>query len=162
MKICQHCQTQLADDAQFCTVCGSKFASAEGGAPVPPTQPQQQYVPRFDPYDHTGEFDAKDISDNKVIAMLVYLMGVVGIFIALLASSTSPYAAFHVRQALKFTVINALSAIAAALLCWTIIVPVAYGIFAIILFVVKIICFFQVCGGKAKEPAIIREFGFLR
>ena len=48
------------------------------------------------------------------------------------------------------------------LLCWTIIVPIAAGIAYIVLAVVKIICFFQICSGKAKEPAIIRSFGFLK
>ena len=46
---------------------------------------QPNYTP-YDPYDHTSEFTAKDISDNKVIAMLVYLMGTIGIIVALLAS----------------------------------------------------------------------------
>ena len=68
---------------------------------------QPNYTP-YDPYDHTSEFTAKDISDNKVIAMLVYLMGTVGIIIALLASKDSPYLSFHVRQALKFTVLEVL------------------------------------------------------
>ena len=95
--------------------------------------------------------------------MLVYLMGWIGIVIALLASGTSPYASFHVRQALKFTVIEILSGLVAALTCWLFFIPVfLYGIFMLVLFVVKIICFFQICSGKAKEPAIIRSFGFLR
>ena len=51
---------------------------------------QPNYTP-YDPYDHTSEFTAKDISDNKVIAMLVYLMGTIGIIVALLASKDSPY-----------------------------------------------------------------------
>ena len=71
---------------------------------------QPNYTP-YDPYDHTSEFTAKDISDNKVIAMLVYLMGTVGIIIALLASKDSPYLSFHVRQALKFTVLEVLPVI---------------------------------------------------
>lgn len=32
----------------------------------------------------------------------------------------------------------------------------------IILLVLRIISFFQICSGKAKEPAIIRSLGFLR
>ncbi len=146
MKICPKCNSQVDDNAAFCNNCGTPFANA-------------QY---YDPYDHTAEFDAKDISENKVISMLVYLMGAIGIVIALLASNTSPYAAFHVRQALKFTVVEILAAICAALLFWTFIVPIAYGIFVIVLLVIKFICFFQICGGKAKEPAIIRSFTFLR
>ena len=114
------------------------------------------------PFDHTNEFDAKDISDNKVIAMLVYLLGIVGVFLALIGSQNSPYAAFHVRQSLKFTVIETLMAIITALLSWTFIVPIAAGIMYIVLFVVKIICFVSICKGEAKEPAIIRSFGFLR
>ena len=31
-----------------------------------------------------------------------------------------------------------------------------------IVLVLKVICFFQICNGKAKEPAIIRGLGFLK
>ena len=125
-------------------------------------QYQQNYAPVYagNPYDHTSEYEAEDISKNKIFAMLVYLLDAVGIIIALL-SGDSPYVRFHVRQSLKFTVIEILSAICIAVLCWTIIVPVAGVIFLVILAVIKIICFFQVCGGKACEPAIIRSFKFL-
>lgn len=156
MKVCPNCQTQLQDNDAFCTNCGAQLGAASS---VPPQQP---YAAPYDPYDHTSEFDPKDISDNKVISMLVYLMGPIGIIIALLASGTSPYAGFHVRQALKFSVVEILLGLVTVLLCWTIIVPIAYGIFALVLFVIKIICFFQICSGKAKEPAIIRDLGFLR
>lgn len=164
MKICPNCQAQLDDAAAFCTNCGTHFA-----APAQPQgQPQTQYAPPQqaytapDPFDHTAEFDPKDISDNKVFAMLGYLLGTIGIIIALLASHSSAYAMFHVRQALKFTVVNILMTIAAAVLCWTFIVPIAAAIMYCVLFVIKIICFFSICSGKAKEPAIIRSLGFLK
>lgn len=125
--------------------------------------PQNTAVPpQGDPYDHTAEFDPRDISDNKVFAMLGYLLGTVGIIIALLASRKSPFTMFHVRQALKFTVVNILMLICVALLFWTIIVPVAYGVMSCIFLVLRVICFFQICSGKAKEPAIIRSLGFLK
>ena len=38
----------------------------------------------------------------------------------------------------------------------------AYGVCTIILLVLRIIAFFQICGGKAKEIAIIRSFGFMK
>ena len=159
MKICPKCQTQLDDNAMFCTNCGTQFA-APNGQQAPnynAYQPPYAGTPTYDPYDHTAEFDPKDISDNKVMSMLVYLMGWIGIIIALLGSHSSPYAAFHVRQALKFTVVNALMLICTLLLFWTFIVPIAYGVMSIVFFVIKIICFFQICSGKAKEPAIIRS-----
>ena len=153
MKTCPNCKNQVADNAVFCGICGTQIAT---------NQPNPNYAQAYDPYDHTAEFDPKDIYENKVISMLVYLMGAVGIIIALLASNTSAYAAFHVRQALKFTVVNILSTLIMLVLSWTIIVPIACAIFAIVLLVVKFICFFQICAGKAKEPAIIRSLKFLR
>lgn len=158
MKICPNCGAQLDDSSVFCPNCGVQLGNAQNGF----NQPPYNYAPPVDPYDHTAEFDAKDISENKVISMLVYLLGTVGIVIALLASNTSPYAAFHVRQALKFTVVEILSAIVTVLLCWTFIVPIAFFVLMVALFVVRFICFFQICGGKAKEPAIIRSLSFLR
>lgn len=176
MKTCPKCNAQLDDSAIFCTSCGTQFGGAQPQQnTVPPQQnavpPQQNAfppqgvaygAPAYDPYDHTAEFDPKDISDNKVFAMLCYLMGIFGIIVALLASHSSKYAMFHVRQALKFEVVNILMLICTLVLFWTIIVPVAYGIMSVVLWVIKIICFFQICSGKAKEPAIIRSLKFLR
>lgn len=163
MKVCPNCNTQLNDSAAFCTNCGTQFAA----------QPQPNSTPQYDPYDHTAEFDRKDISDNKVIAMLVYLMGAIGVIIALLASNSSKYVSFHLRQALKFLVVEIVMLIAlfaSAVLCiipvlgWFIcaLVMIAVCIAYVILFVLKIVCFFQICSGKAKEPAIIRGLNFLR
>lgn len=179
MKTCKQCGAELNDNVLFCTKCGTKMEEQEananfafqgqgnqqnmgGGYVNTNPNPYQQYAMPIDPYDHTAEFDPKDISDNKVLAMLVYLMGPVGIIIALLASNTSKYTAFHVRQALKFQVISILAGLVTLILFWTIIVPVAVGILSIALWVCKIIAFFSICKGKACEPHIIRKFNFLR
>lgn len=168
MKICPNCHNQLDDAAVFCSNCGAQFTANPQPnpyqqAPNYGAQPPYGYAPApaYDPYDHTSEYDAKDISENKVISMLVYLMGAVGIVIALLASNTSPYAGFHVRQALKFTVVEILVSLISVVLAFTFIVPIAGVIFLAVLNIVKFICFFQICGGKAKEPAIIRNLKFL-
>lgn len=160
MKICPVCNNSIPDDAEFCGNCGTKVVAQQSAYTIPP---QQAYTPNYAPnYDHTAEFDAKDISDNKVIAMLVYLLGPVGVIIALLVGNDSPYAAFHVRQALKITVVNTLLTLITTLLCWTIIVPFAASLLILALTVIKFICFFQVCNGKAEEPAIIRNLNFLK
>lgn len=160
MKTCPKCNQPLDDNAAFCTNCGAAITAVE-----------------VDPYDHTAEFDKKDISDNKVISMLVYLLGPIGIIIALLASATSSYSAYHVRQALKFTVVEILSTIAGVLLfgfSWMfsfeydllmfsiISTCIVYGGFILFLTVLKFICFFQICAGKAKEPILIRNLKFLK
>ena len=191
MKTCPNCQQQMDDNLAFCMNCGTQLPAGQPVpapqpvptpppvAPItpPPTAqfnnqapqygsygnvPPVQPAPVFDPFDHTSEFTAKDISDNKVISMLVYLMGAIGIVIALLAAGTSPYAAFHVRQALKFTVVTLFLGFATAFLCWTIIVPIVATLAILVLQVVKIICFFQICKGKAVEPYIIRSLSFLK
>ena len=86
----------------------------------------------------------------------------VGMIIGLLAAQNSPYVAFHIRQALKFTVIDILVGLIAVVLFWTFIVPIAALVVYAILWVVRIICFVQICQGKAVEPVIIRSLGFLK
>ena len=147
MKYCPKCGTQCNDADAVCAVCGTPLAIT---------------APAAGPYDHTAEFDAKDISENKVFAMLPYLLDILGVLIALIASKESPYTRFHVRQALKLTVVNALLVLASVVLCWTVLVPIAAAVCAIIILVLRIICFFQICNGKAAEPAIICKLGFLK
>lgn len=164
MSICPHCNAQVEDGASFCPACGKKIAvdAAPAGTPEPAPAPDYYYPPAFDPADHTAEFDPQDISDNKVVCMLVYLSSFLGIIIALLIGKDSPYVNFHLRQALKFLVCEILLGLIAAVLAFTLIVPIAAGIAICVLAVIQLICFFQVCQGKAKEPAIIRSLSFLK
>ena len=147
MKFCPRCGTQLEDTATTCPSCNMDLTAS--------------YAPANN-YDHTSEYDPADISDNKVFAMCVYLLGTAGVIIALLASRDSAYTAFHVRQGLKLTIVTMIVAIITAVLCWTVIVPIIGGVCACIIMVLSIICFFQICAGKAVEPAIIRSLGFLK
>lgn len=151
MAFCTKCGTDMSDDARFCPNCGFNASGENNLGNV-----------AVNPEDHTCEFAADDISKNKVVAMASYILGVIGIIISFLAASESPYASFHARQALKLEIVNALLAFAAVILAITIIVPIAAVICVIILFVVRIICFFDVCAGKAKEPPIISSLPFLK
>ncbi|MBR2877079.1 MAG: zinc ribbon domain-containing protein [Clostridia bacterium] len=178
MKICSNCGAQAMDDAAFCGECSAQFPpmyqapqnqgyqqpqggyqQAQGGYQQAQGYQYQQQM--YNPYDHTAEFDPKDISDNKVISMLVYLLGAVGIVIALLAANNSPYVAFHLRQALKIVVVQVIVTIFSALTAILILPLFAASIISVILLVVKIICFFQICQGKAVEAPIIRNLKFL-
>ena len=147
MKFCPNCRITFEDNSNNCTQCGAPLMS------VPNQAPAADYT------DHTAEFDPRDISDNKVLAMIPYLLGWVGIIITLLASNSSPYAAFHVRQALKIQVVTAISAFLVIIpfLGWLVI-----GVWAIIALILNLICFINVCQGKAKEPPIVSKFGFLK
>lgn len=147
MAFCPKCGAQVEEGTPFCPKCG---AALNGGAAA------------VDQFDHTAEFDAEDVSNNKCYALLPYLLGIVGILVTALISKDSPYVQFHLRQAIKYTVVNSLLGICAVALVWTVLVPIAAGIGALIVFVLKIITVFQIFGGKAVEPAIIRNLGFLK
>lgn len=187
MAFCEKCGAQIPENGTFCAACGAPVAAQaqptripeqpvaqpqapEQQQPQPPVYPQQPVYqqpvypqqPAYDPADHTAEFDPEDISQNKVIAMAAYILGTVGIIIALLAAPQSKYAAFHSRQALKLDIVSTLLLIVSAVLAFTFIVPIAGAVCIAILFVVRIICFFQVCSGKAKDAAIIGKLPFLK
>ncbi len=141
MKICPSCGAYMDDAMSFCPSCGA----AVTGTPIPV----------YDPYDHTAEYDAKDISDNKAYCMLVYLAGLFGVIIALLASADSPYIRFNVRQYVKIFVCQTLVIIIGAGLWFTLILPVAAGICSFIFSVLRIICFVRICKGQAREVPIL-------
>ena len=113
-------------------------------------------------WDHTEEFKEEDISRNKVTAMAAYMLGAIGVIIALIAGKDSPYADFHMRQGLKIAIIEAVLSVISVLLCWTLIVPAAAAVCLVILLVIRLISFVSVCKGRAVEPPILRSFGFLK
>ena len=145
MKVCTNCHLSFPDSASHCTQCGAPLTTVAD-------QPG-------DPLDYTAEFNPADISANKVFALIPYLMGWVGVIITLLASSSSPYAGFHVRQALKIQIAALLSLVLAIIpfLGW-----VAAFACKIIAIVINLICFFRVCSGKAIEAHIVSSFKFLK
>jgi len=118
------------------------------------------------------KFDEKDISENKIAAIAAYLLGPIGIIIALLVSSESPYAKFHVRQALKMTICSVILELFAAALALFGMMPLVGIIFKMVfiiicaawvgVFILRLIAITQVSSGEAKEPAIIKNFAFLK
>ncbi|SDA61146.1 Uncharacterized membrane protein [Butyrivibrio sp. INlla18] len=180
MKVCQNCGNQVEDSVIFCTNCGVEIKSAEQQAPQsaqPVTQqapqqnvqqgapvfvnaqqaPYQQPIVYNDPKDHTNEFDANDIADNKLFGAACYLFEIFGIIIALLVNT--PYTRFHAKNAIRYDI--------ALLLCFIpCIIPIlgwlVTGIACLVLFVIKIIAIVWSLQGKAKELPIISDIGFLK
>jgi len=155
MKTCPHCGALIDENVKFCPTCGSAVAPA--AAPEYSTAPMSG-----DPYDHTHEFDPRDIADNKLYAILVYAGSLIGIIVALLAVPRSPYVSFHIRQSLKLAIAGVILAFLTVVLAWTIIVPFVGAICVVILLVVYVICFIRACKGKAIEAPIVRGIGFLK
>lgn len=123
--------------------------------------------PKKEVVDYTSKFDEKDRSENKIYAMLAYLLGIVGIIIALLAAKKSDYVQFHVRQSIKLTVCSALLGIIMIPFAVLSLIPFVGIVFGIVvtliaiaqlgIYILRIVAFAQVCSGKAKEPAIVGE-----
>ena len=182
-NFCKYCGKAL-QDGEICTCPQAQAEAAAAHSQGQPfyqqpqyQQPQYQQPPYQQPQyqqpydqpaakvekavrntDHTAEFDPKDISDNKLPAMLGYIAGYLGIIVALLMSPDSPYVKFHVREALKIAVLSTVVGLASSVLIWTFIVPIAGAIAVMILVVVEYICFFQVWGGTAKEAPVVNKF----
>ena len=145
----------MNDADAVCASCGAPAAQQAA--------PMQAAAPVYaDPADHTAEFSPEDISGNKVFALAAYVFGWVGMIVALLAAGQSAYAMFHVRQALKLSILSMLAGVVAVVLCWTFLVPIAAGVFYVVLFVVRVMAFVYVCQGKAKELPVVKSFGFLK
>ncbi|MCR5685851.1 MAG: zinc-ribbon domain-containing protein [Lachnospiraceae bacterium] len=161
MAFCPKCGAQVEDGAPFCGNCGTNMGAPMNNA-APGVAPMPAMAPAYDPFDHTTEFDPMDVSNNKCYAILPYLLGVIGMIVCALLSKESPFIQFHLRQAVKYTVVNMLLGICCVVLCWTIIVPIAGAVCFIILGILKIITVFQIFAGQSKEPAIIRSLGFLK
>ena len=181
MKMCPNCRNHIADESMYCPICGTAIGAAPQfttqQTPASPTDYSTAYaqppvytapVPYVDPYDHTADFITADIAENKVLAMLCYLLGPLGILMAQLAARDSKYAAFHIRQAMKLTVaeiLGLLAMVAAASILWSIrlrglmVFGVAVGLIGLAL--LHLLCFIHVAKGKAKEVYIVRNLKFL-
>ena len=173
MKQCPNCRNQIPDDASFCPVCGTSINGFHSfPEPYPPQGAQANtpvytvpaYAPpvlKINPYDHTSNFDPQDIATSKLYCMACYLLDFVGIFLALMGAKDSAYGQFHIRQAMKFTILEALLGLCAGIFCWTLVIPVLAAIALILLLVLKFLVFIQLCKGKAIEPPVIRKLKFL-
>ena len=191
MKKCPNCNATYDDEnTRFCIKCGTVLEEAQPEVqqtavaeeqPAPAVQPEPQPAPEqpvyqaapvyqappayeapADPDDHTSEMDEEDVAKNKLYAILVYLLGPVGMIIGLLAAKDSKFLDFHIKLNIKYMVVYTLLALATSILCWTFIVPIAGVICICIVAVLQIISFVQCCKGEAKDPAIIKKIKFLK
>lgn len=146
MAYCSLCGGELPEGATTCPTCNAIIG-------------QPAIAVTVNEYDHTADFDAEDISENKIFALCAYALSFLGIIIALLVAKDSAYAKFHAKEALKINLASVVVTFISVLLCWTCIIPLAGFVFNCIFFVLVIIAFIQVCLGKAKEPWLIRSIG---
>ena len=134
MKYCPHCGAEIADDVRFCPTCGKEtVVTATTADPV---------------------FDAQDIADHRILAMLGYLsMGV----LPMLGCRDSAYAMHHVNQALWLYIGYILCALASSILAFTVIIPILGGIAVIVLVVFSIMGIVRALKGNGKPLPFIEK-----
>ena len=131
MKYCPHCGAEIADDVRFCPTCGKEVvAPGVNAEPV---------------------FDAQDIADNRMLAMLGYLsMGI----LPMIGCRNSAFAMHHVNQALWIVIGSLLCSLVCIIpfLGW--IVGAVGGIF---LFVCEIIGIVRALKGSGKYLPFVEK-----
>ena len=120
-------------------------------------QPYPQAAAFADPTDHTSEFDAEDLKENKLYGILPYISFAIGIIVCVLRKD-SKYCQFHAKNALKLTLFDFIAFLACLvpLVGW-ILSPI---ILLVVLFV-NIIAIVYAFQGRAKDIPIVRSFKFL-
>lgn len=89
MAFCGKCGTKLDNGTKFCPACGAPMDAAPAQPGVP------AYTPPVVPGAPT-QGDIKDAQDNKVMAVLAYII----FLIPLLAAKESKFARYHTNQGL--------------------------------------------------------------
>lgn len=95
MAFCRKCGAELQDGARFCSACGTKVYTADE---FNSSKTENIFSPLGSETDSTCEFDALDISQNKLPAVLAYI-GLL-ILVPIFGAKNSKFARFHANQGL--------------------------------------------------------------
>ena len=166
MPYCEKCGMQVENQVKFCPGCGSAIGETKSAG-------KNDFGTTFQELnntaDTTGEFDAKDIADNKVMAILSYL-GIL-VLVPIFGAKGSKFARFHANQGLVLCITAVVYSIAYSILSG-ILIAVSWrlyaafsGIFGFVslIFVIWVILgIVNAAGGKAKELPVIGKFKLLK
>lgn len=112
-------------------------------------------------WDKSALFSGTEVKEYRLTAVLIYLLGIVGIILALITDKNSPYLKFHINESLKITVITASLTAISALLSFTFIIPALAGAGIIACSVVRLISAYKTLNGKSENAVIIRNLTIL-
>ncbi len=187
MAFCSNCGQQIADGALFCSNCGAKQGAAPAAptAPVAPAAPQAPVAPAppagdplkgikdffakiLDTADYTAGYQAEEIQNSLLMALLSYLSWLV--LVPLFVAKQSSYVRFHVNQglilAIASTAYGIVSGLVSGLLGWLwaplgSFVGTLFGIAGLVFLALLIIGIVNVVTGKAKELPLIGKYHIL-
>jgi len=174
MKLCKNCGINVEDGVKFCPGCGSPVEEAT----VQQTAPQQddfasKVADLNNTPDTTADFDATDIGNNKLMAVLSYfgLLVLVPIF----AAPKSKFARFHANQGTVLFIAEIAWSIVSYIIrkiLWAILgynlwslyslLTTLLSLVSIVFFILAVLGIINAVGGKAKELPIIGKFRILK
>lgn len=154
MAFCKKCGAELDENAKQCPACGTPVEEEKGSA-------EKTFADLNNTADTTGEYDPKDIEDNKVMGILAYI-GIL-FLVPLLAASKSKFARFHTNQGLVLFLAEVVLGIAAGVLSFVPIVGwIVSSVVSVASLVLMIVGIVNVANGKAKELPVIGKFKLLK
>ncbi len=155
---CSKCGLKNSDEANFCEGCGARMAE-EKEAGTEKTYDANFYSSGSAIREVTNDFDSADISQNKVMAGLSYLL----FFLPLLACPNSKFAKFHANYSLLLLVVYICIGVATGILG---LIPFVRAIIAPILWLVPTAIFiFGVVTslqGKAYELPLFEKIKIIK
>ena len=167
MAYCGKCGSVVEDNVKFCPACG---ASTE--LPKEESAQQTDYAAKLqnlnNTADSTAQFDAADIQQNKVMAILAYLGPLV--LIPIFAAKGSKFARYHSNQGLLLLiacvawsiVYGILSSIILAISWRLYFITSIIGLVSLVFLVLAIIGIINAANGRAKELPVIGKFRLLK
>lgn len=165
MPFCPNCGTQHEAFAAFCPSCGTKLqgekktaTEATGGGLIA----QIRNAP-----DHTPDFDAKDIEQNKALALLSYI-GLL-VLIPILCVKHSKFTRFHANQGLILCIVTAAVGLTLGIfsylsvLFWPLwFLTVGIWVAELALVALAVLGIINAVRGKAKELPFIGKYRILK
>ena len=111
---CWNCNHVYDENWGVCPNCGHTEAEKPLTPPLTPDDYSRRHV-NVTGFDHTDEFKRSEAARERPYALLAYLLGLPGILIASIGQK-SAYVRFHIRQSLKYSILEMLMSMAATAL----------------------------------------------
>ena len=114
--------------------------------------------------DITGQFDSKDIEENKTMAILAYLS--VLVIVPLVMARESKFAMFHANQGIVLAVIEVIASVLMGVLGWLpgigFVVRIVISLIGLVCLVLLVMGLLAAVNGQAKKLPVVGNFTFIK